>query len=276
MSGAAMRVIRQVYVRRDRSGPRVVARSPGVEFADEELALRVAVRFGPRPAGARCPGAVFAVAAGSAVAVVRAADLTAEGTDPPLGFRVLLVDRAAYSGDPFDIDRRFPPNWSATSDLARVELPAAPPPRRLVADVQAILKYGDGPLLLGTAQALIDGGRVAVQRSGPDPDFVRGVWQLLPDRVRVGLWPATFAFSAELGFHVVALPYPPASGYLAEDQAKDYPEGRYELALQTATEAGDQAELDRLFARKSSAEVLRTAVAMVVFAVLVAVVLRFF
>ena len=46
-------------------------------------------------------------------------------------------------------------------------------------------------------------------------------------------------------------------GYLTEEQAKDYPEGRYELDLQIAAEADDQAGLEHLFARRSRAQVLR-------------------
>ena len=45
--------------------------------------------------------------------------------------------------------------------------------------------------------------------------------------------------------------------YLREEQAGDYPEGRYEHALQVAAESGDQAELDVLFARRSRADVWR-------------------
>jgi len=269
----------QVYVRRDGAGPRVVARSSGVGFDREEASLQAAVRFGARPPGVRCPGAVFALTwRESHAAVAQVADLPAgpDDPDPPLGFRFLWFGRDDYPGDPFAVDRQFPADWSAAGDLPRVEWPAEWPAGRTVADVQSVLKAGDGPLLLGTTQALLDGGRVAVRRPSPDPDFVRGVWQLLPASSRLELRPATFAFSADLGFHAVALPGPPPAGYLTEEQAKDYPEGRYELALQTAAEAGDQAELDRLFARKSSRDVLRLAVGMVLFAVAVAAVLRFF
>jgi hypothetical protein len=51
---------------------------------------------------------------------------------------------------------------------------------------------------------------------------------------------------------------------LGEEQVRDYPEGRYEYNLQHAAEMGDQAELDRLFARRSSRETLR--LALVIFA----------
>jgi hypothetical protein len=59
------------------------------------------------------------------------------------------------------------------------------------------------------------------------------------------------------------LPEVPANGlpgYLTEDQARDYPESRYERELQTAVEANDQRTVDRLLARRTSAETLRLAI----------------
>ena len=91
------------------------------------------------------------------------------------------------------------------------------------------------------------------------------------------LWPATFAFSPELGFHAVVLPEAPApwpAGCLTADQARDYPEGRYELSLQTAAESGNQADLDRLFARRSSADTLRLALYLLAAAVLLTVIMK--
>jgi hypothetical protein len=49
------------------------------------------------------------------------------------------------------------------------------------------------------------------------------------------------------------------SSYLLEEKAGDYPEGHYELAVQTAAEAGHQEELDALFARRSLRETKRLA-----------------
>lgn len=269
-------VIRQVYVHRTKDGPVVVAKSGSVTFGWEEVARRLAVRFGPRPPGVRCPAVVFALAHDEKWVIVgQVADLVPDWGDPPLGFRLLIFERGNYPGDPFDIAGRFPPDWSARGELPDIEWPAEWPPRRAADEIQHILKSGDGPLMLGTTQALLDGARVAVRRSAPDEGFVRGVWQLLPDSTRAERWPATFAFSNELGFDLAALPAAVAPGCLTEDQARDYPEGRYELALQIAAEAGDQAELDRLFARKSSRDVLRLAVGMVLFALAVAAVLKF-
>ena len=75
------------------------------------------------------------------------------------------------------------------------------------------------------------------------------------------------AFGKEFGFHVLVVPPGLATGlpeYVNEEQAADYPEGRYELNLQIAAEAGDQRELDALFARRSRAEILRLGVLILV------------
>jgi hypothetical protein len=78
-----------------------------------------------------------------------------------------------------------------------------------------------------------------------------------------------------LRFHALAVPElgeaegEEYSHYHTEEQAGDYPEGRFELALQTAAEAGDQRELDRLFARRSQAETLRLALYLLAAAVVV-------
>ena len=141
------------------------------------------------------------------------------------------------------------------------------------------MKGSDLPLLLGGVQALIDGSRLLFQSGEPMGKPIRDLWQLLPDRTRCELWPATFAFSDELGFHVLAMPEPPTQwpmGYLTADQARDYPEGRYELALQLAVEESDQRELDRLLARRSSTDTLRLAMFMVIIAFIGSAISKFF
>jgi uncharacterized membrane protein YdbT with pleckstrin-like domain len=65
-------------------------------------------------------------------------------------------------------------------------------------------------------------------------------------------------------------------GYTTEDQAADYPAGSYELALQVAAETNDQAELDRVFNRRTSKETLRLAVHILVFVSLVVIAGRLF
>ena len=114
--------------------------------------------------------------------------------------------------------------------------------------------------LLGGTQVLVDGGRVFFKRSAPDPNLIQGLWTLLPNSTRNRLWPASFAFENHLQFDAVVLPRLEAGdleGYTSEEQAIDYPEGRYELSLQIAAESGDQQELDSLLNRRSVGETWR-------------------
>jgi hypothetical protein len=257
------RTVRQLLVSTAAGRPEVVARSAGVPFAVEEAARTVVARYGDRPAGLTGFEALFAVPFAGGVAVVQVADA---------GFRFLLLGRPLYEalGDPFTIADRFPADWSVRGELPTLEWPDAGLPRRMVADLKAVMTANDQPLLLGIVQALLDGSRVRLDGDRPLPDVVRAAWQLLPDRSRAELWPATFAFADDLRFSLWA--GPPAAGerrspgVLSADQCRDYPEGRYELALQTAVEAGDQRELDRLLARRSSQDTLKLAATMVALA----------
>jgi hypothetical protein len=105
----------------------------------------------------------------------------------------------------------------------------------------------------------VDGGRVVFQRQQPDPALLRNLWSLLPTRTREDLWPASFAFGNDLGFHALATPRinEGFENYVNEEQAGDYPEGRYERGVQVAAETGDQPDLDALFARRSRKQTLR-------------------
>ena len=97
--------------------------------------------------------------------------------------------------------------------------------------------------------------------------MIRRLWLLLPQNTRAQLWPASFAFSNALGFDAVVVPRADVqqfAEYVTEEQAGDYPEGRYELALQMAVETGDQAEMDRLLARRSSKQTIKLAILLLV------------
>ena len=219
--------------------------------------------------GVAAPDCLFAVPfAGRRVAVVSVAGRR---------FRFLILPRALYDviPDPFAIADRFPPKWDGP--LESLEWPPEPLPKRTVAQLDAVFKHGDGPLLLGACQTLVDSGRIAIQRDRPEPGLCRDVWNLLPESTRRQTWPATFAYSTALEFGLVVLPAVPEGGlpgYLTEDQARDYPENRYERELQTAVEANDQRTVDRLFARRTSAETLRLAVWMVLAAAVASVAVR--
>ncbi len=263
-----------VYGGHGGGGYRFLARSPG--FRDEWLpqAERLCAGFGERPAGVACPGCVFAQRFGRRhVAVVQVADQGADDAGRPgaLGFRLLVLGRPAYEalrGDPFLIADQFPAPWHARGELPTLTWDAGPPPPRTVEQVQEVLKReDDGPDLLGGAQVLVDGGRLVFQRPAPDTELLRGLWALLPTCTRCELWPASFAFGNALGFHALVLPRPPGedcASHHTQEQAGEYPEGRYELSLQLAAEDGDQEGLDALFARRSRAQVFRLGVGILV------------
>jgi hypothetical protein len=268
------RRIQQAIVLADARSVRVVAASD--EF-DEPQAERIAVLFGSRPPGVACPLAHFACPFGTHhVAVVRVEDRPNE----LLGFRFLILARELYRylGDPFAISDRYPVLWNASGRLPELEWPMELLPERTLEQLDAILKHGDGALLLGSTQALVDGNRVLLQRHEPDERFLRDLWQLLPDRTRCDLWPASFAFSDELGFHAAVGPALPTRRYgmqvLVEDAIRDYPQSSYELNLQIAIESGDRLALKKLLARRTSDETLRLGLYMLVFALAVAVVSR--
>ena len=132
--------------------------------------------------------------------------------------------------------------------------------------------------MLGAAQAITDGGRVLIESPTPAEELIRGLWQLLPDRTRAGVMPASFAFGPGLACQAMVVPVAPKpwpAGTITADQARDYPEGRYELALQSAAESGDQAELDRLLARRSADDMLKIAAGLVAITVIAAIAGKF-
>ncbi|HEV3444811.1 MAG TPA: hypothetical protein VG099_09220 [Gemmataceae bacterium] len=243
----------------------LMARSPG--FVDDWLpeAERLGAAFGVRPPGIACPQALFAQPFGRRqVAIVQVAD-HADGHNPSaLRFHLLILSREAYQrlgGDPFLIADQFPPPWDVRGELPVLSLPATGFPRRTVAQLEEILKgQDDSPVLLGGAQALVDGGRLVFERQAPAAQLVRGLWMLLPTTTRFDLWPATFAFSNALGFDALVVADARSDeyqGFLSEQQAGDYPQGSYELNLQIAVEARDQQGLDALLSRRSRRETWR-------------------
>jgi hypothetical protein len=247
------------------TGDRVECRASSPDFFPEwiPLAEKLCLGFGRPPDGTPCPDSVFAQPLGRKhVAVVQAAGAPA--------FRLLVLPLhlyAALEGDPFRIAEAFPPAWDAPGTLPALEWTAGAPPLRTVAEVRKILDVPYCPTLLGTVQALLDGGRVVFERTAPDPHLVRGLWSLLPGATRAELWPATFAYSNALAFNLIVVPRangPEYERYVTEDQAGDYPEGRYELALQIAAEMENQHDLDRLFARRSRGQTFRLAVLLLI------------
>ncbi len=244
------------------SGYRFLARSPGFLDAWLAEAQQLCTRFGELPVGTPCPEALYVQPLGTKhVAVVRVADRGHDDGGRPgtLAFHLLVLgseDYLRWGGDPFLLADRFPIDWTA-STLARLECPTDAVPPRLVGPLQEILKGDHASTLLGAAQIIVDGGRLVLERPQPDAVLLRQLWQLLPTRTRATLWPATFALGNALDFHAVVVPRAhPATfvHHVTESQAGDYPEGRYELRLQIAIDAGDQRELDTVLARRTTAD----------------------
>jgi hypothetical protein len=286
-----------LFHRRDHARPSLQARSPGFQDAWLEEAEGLMAGFGERPAGVRCPQAVFAYPfAVEQVAIVHVADLTEGGGS---GFHFFVLPRPAYErffGDPFVTARLLPPAWQAKGELPTTSLPAVPLPGRTVEEIQRVLQRlkahalpedqdpqenppartaenSESPALLGGVQVLVDGGRVVFERDQADTGLIPALWTLLPTRSRSGLWPASFAFSNGLGFDALVVPRADGEeyeGYTHEDQAEVYPQGRYELNLQIAVEEGDQRALDSLLNRRTWAESWRLAIILILAFVLVA------
>jgi hypothetical protein len=250
----------------ERDGYRCLASSSGFTDAWQTDAIRLCEGFGERPASVECPGSVFARPFGKDhVAIVQVADQGKDEAGRPglLGFRFLIVARPDYpicQADPFLLADSFPPAWHLRGSLPSLAWPEEGMPSRSVGEIQAILQRPDGPVLLGAVQSLVDGARLCFVRPQSDASLIRSLWMLLPTSNRLQLWPASFAFGNTLGFDAMVVPkvrVAEFAGYLSEQQAEAYPEGRYELNLQIAAEAGDQRGLDALFNRRSSAQTLR-------------------
>jgi hypothetical protein len=267
--------IQQAIVLADIRGVRVAAWTEGLDVPEVE---RIAVLFGQRPRGVACPLAHFACPfAERYVAVVRVEDRP--GSGDVLGFRFLILSGDLYRhlGDPFVISDSFATQWT-TGPLPELVWPEHVLPERTLEQLDDVLKSGDSPLLLGATQALVDGYRVLLWGNTPNELLARRLWQLLPDSNRRELWPASFAFSPELGFHLAIGPTFQANcpeKSLSEDSLRDYPPSSYELNLQIAIEAGDREGLRRLLARRNADETIRVAVSMITFALVAALVIRF-
>jgi hypothetical protein len=134
-------------------------------------------------------------------------------------------------------------------------------------DFERTMENSESPALLGGAQILVDGGRLVFERPEGDLRMVSGLWLLLPEVTRCRLWPTSFAFSQELEFDVLVVPHIDElvmESYTTEEQAADYPEGAYELALQRVVETGEQSDLDEVFRRRDSHHTIRLALTILV------------
>lgn len=258
----ASRQIEQMILSRGRC----VARSPGVLDAQVGEAVRQA-----GPIGAPAGDALAVTPLPGAMGLFQVRGHQA---------RVLVLPTALYRGlaDPFHIHRAMPPDFTQTDPLPTLLWEGgARPPRRL-RDVQAVLQGDDSAVLLGATQALIDGGRVAFARPTPDAAVIEKIWSLLPDSDRAERTFASWVEGTPAGFDVAVARQtdaPRYGSYLLEDSAADYPEGRYELALQLAAETDDADAIDQLFARRSMSQSIRLALTLLALGVVGGLAVRF-
>lgn len=295
-----------LYRREHEDEPRLIAKSSGFLADWQQDAERLVLGFGARTGGVTCSLAVFACPLNDDhIAVVRVADREVGSNGwPALAFHFLVIPRLDYEkylGDPFLVSGRAQALWTAQGELPSLTWPCEPPPRRTVAQVQAVLKRvksnalpededpeaaiertianSESPTLLGGVQILVDGGKLVYFRTAPDNDLVQGLWTLLPHSVRGKARVASFAFTNDLDFDVIVTPRVGEEsweGFTTEDQAGDYPAGSYEYALQAAAEAGDQPELDAVFAKRSSGDTVKLAWTLVVAMIVLVLASRLF
>lgn len=242
-------------------GERIV-HSPGFLPNWQNEAVALCMSFAPREealdgAGLEQAEATFACPfVRDHVAIVRVRGMA----QSVLRFRMLILkadDYALLDGDPFWIDEHCTPVWEDPQP-ATLTLPGEALPPRTVAEVQRVLKRPESAWFFGGVQALLDGSKLVLGGNTPDPSRIRDLWALVPYSSRLEIWPATFAFSNRLGFDVLVTPAQDLpQEYLREEQAENYPEGRYELNLRIAADTNDQHEVDRLFRRRSRAQAWR-------------------
>lgn len=298
----AENVQQALYHRADYEDPILIARSEG--FADTWLAeaADLVLGFGNRPPKVECRYAVFAQPFGkNLVAIVQVVDREIDKKSG-LAFLVFVLPVPLYErflGDPFWLVSRLPAEWQPTGSLPLLAIPESPAPSRSVLDLQRVLQRmrgasladdkdpeaqirtvenSESPALLGGVQILVDGGRVVFERPTSDSGVAQALWLLLPNSTRSRLWPASFAFCNDLRFDALVVPRASGdnyAGYADEEQAADYPEGRYEHRLQHAAESGDQGEVDALLNRRSQDETRKLALALLVFITIVAVATNF-
>jgi hypothetical protein len=299
-----------LFHRPDHETPRLTARSAGFGPEWQSEAEHIILGFGDRPAGMSCPPTVFALPISKHhVAVVRVLDEKPETLASGLRlmglfFHFLVVERKAYETwilDPFMLAEKVAPAWDAKDELPAISMPEGSFAPRTLEQIQGVLKRikaaalregedpeapdfertienSESPALLGGAQVLVDGGRLVFERPQGDLRMVSGLWLLLPEMTRCRIWPTSFAFSQDLEFDVLVLPRldnAVLENYTTEDQAADYPEGTYEVALQLAAETGTQKDLDVVFSRRDSRHTLRLALVLLAVVSAIVLLLRF-
>jgi hypothetical protein len=231
-------------------GPRLVQAS---ELDVDEWALKFSANYGsPRHS------AFVVLSAPDGVAVIRVV---------PGQFHIQIIPTGQYATrpDPF--------LWAEHPD-GEFEIPP-----RTTESLNAMFRMPDTdlPWLLGGCQTLLNGNKlILIRPSGSDTE-IRKLWKMLPTPTQAEVRFATLAPHLGFGCDFTVLPEAPdvwPAGHANEEQTRDTPEGRYELALQVAVESGDEASLQRLLARRTSDQMLRIMASVVGGMIVVGVVVR--
>ena len=193
--------------------------------------------------------------------------------------RLLFFPRREYEafGQPFLLDAHFAPDWPAPPGAEPLVWDGSEIAPRTCPQLMDLFKSHDMPLILGAAQALVDGGRLGLVAGAESPGTLAAVWQLLPTALQGRRTVCAVADLPGAGFDAFVTRRPPDPwpvAVLSSEQARDYPHGGYEFALQSAVEHGDEAALARVLSRRPSLDPVRAAVAVGLTALAAGVALR--
>ena len=254
-----------LYGSQDAGGYRFLARSPG--FLDDWLpeAERLCTGFGERPAGVACPrpsspGRWARSTSPSSRSPTRA-PTTPAGRGPRLPPAGAAAGRLRLPRRrPVRPRRALPAALGGARRTAgpRLARRAAAAPHRGRHSRSVRAPQAHQPTLLGGVQALVDGGRVVFERSSPTPTSSAACGRCCRQDAghacgRRASPSATASASTRWWCRRRRASSSPTTS--ARSRPATTRRARYEHTLQVAAEAGDQAELDALFARRSRAEV---------------------
>lgn len=160
---------------------------------------------------------------------------------------------------------------SLDSDL-ELQFPVDPP-SRTVGQLRSLMEKYDNGILLGSCQAVVDGARIVFRRESPPMELFEAIWQFLPYSTQRTVKVTTFTADVNPTFEMQSIPGaidPHWWGYVGESKLLNYPEGRYEYHLQVTIDMQDQVEMERMFQRKSSSEIVKLILVMLVLGIIVA------
>jgi len=277
----------------DRFGPRSAGRSSTATTAGEEQALQWVARAGtlgtgesteasPTTAGTRREG--WGVLPWDRQHRVM---IQSREVGPCTWFWLVVIDHATYREQPDPVAWRAANPWPElpSPGSSGLQTPGTISPaqaqltlRRPDADeLKQLLAGQEADLVLGAAQALVEGSRFGLVRPAPIPGYCESLAACLPDSIRAEWTFISFAAQPTWAcdtFIAAIAPDPWPWPALKEDAIRDYPLGRYEQALRAVLDAGDVAAYNGLMARRSPRQTLQLAAGLVLLALLFAIVNR--